>query len=123
MTAEIAVMNKEAVALAADSAATMDSGRGPKIFTSANKIYALSLHAPVAVMVYGGASLLELPWETAIKLYRQRLADRTFGTLDEYANDFLDYLENSRALFPVDAQERHVAYTVFTFLRELRREI
>jgi hypothetical protein len=34
MTAEIAIRNKEAIALAADSAVTFRSSRDPKIFTS-----------------------------------------------------------------------------------------
>ena len=50
VTAEIAVMNKEAVALAADSAVTMPSG---KVFFSANKLFALSRNEPVAAMIYG----------------------------------------------------------------------
>lgn len=38
MTAEIAIMNKEAIALAADSAVTMEQEMGRKTFTSANKL-------------------------------------------------------------------------------------
>jgi hypothetical protein len=37
MTAEIAVMNSEAVALAADSAVSMSTERGPKVYQSANR--------------------------------------------------------------------------------------
>jgi hypothetical protein len=39
MTAEIAIMNKEAIALASDSAVTMIGKPGQKIFTSANKLF------------------------------------------------------------------------------------
>jgi len=41
MTAEIAIMNKEAIALAADSAVTMSTKgqRVAKIFPSANKLF------------------------------------------------------------------------------------
>jgi hypothetical protein len=42
MTAEIAILNREAVALAADSAVTFREEKGQKILTSANKIFALS---------------------------------------------------------------------------------
>jgi len=38
VTAEIAILNKEAVALAADSAVTFRGGGEEKILTSANKI-------------------------------------------------------------------------------------
>jgi hypothetical protein len=57
MTAEIALLNKEAVALAADSAVTARHERGEKIFVSANKIFALSKYAPVAAMVTAMLSL------------------------------------------------------------------
>jgi len=42
VTAEIAIMNKEAISLAADSAVTMGQVRGEKILTSANKLFTLS---------------------------------------------------------------------------------
>ena len=37
MTSEIIIMNKEAIALAADSAVTHSIGTQSKVFTSANK--------------------------------------------------------------------------------------
>ncbi len=46
MTSEIIIMNKEAIALAADSAVTFSTGKRSKIFTSANKIFALSKYCP-----------------------------------------------------------------------------
>ena len=51
MTAEIAIMNKTAIALAADSAVTI--GRGKKIFNTVNKLFTLSKYHPVAIMIYG----------------------------------------------------------------------
>ena len=70
MTAEIAVMNTQAIALAADSAVTF---RRQKIFTSASKIFNLSKYQPVGIMIYGNSSLIEIPWETIIKTYRDNL--------------------------------------------------
>jgi len=58
MTAEIAIMNKEAIAIAADSAVTLREG---KIFTSANKIFSLSKYRPVGVMIYGNATFMGIP--------------------------------------------------------------
>src|SRR3954453_10777555 len=101
MTAEIAVMNQEAVALAADSAVS-----GPKIFTSANKIFSLSKYHPVAVMVYDSAQFLDVPWETIIKTYRRELGNRSFRTLREQAAHFLGFFDQANPLFPRDAQER-----------------
>ena len=57
MTAEVAVLNSVGVALAADSAVTVGLQTG-KIYTSADKLFQLSDHAPVGVMVYGSANFL-----------------------------------------------------------------
>ena len=100
MTAEIAVMNQEAVALAADSAVS-----GPKIFTSANKIFALSKYHPIAVMVNDSAQFLGVPWETIIKTYRADLGQRSFATLREQAAHFLGFFNRPNPLFPTVAQE------------------
>ena len=66
MTAEIVIMNREAVALASDSAVTSISGSGSKIFTSANKLFSLSRYNPVGVMIHGNATLMGVPWEIEV---------------------------------------------------------
>ena len=76
MTAEVAVMNRQAIALAADSAVTFREEKEQKIFTSASKIFTLSKYQPVGVMIYGSASLMGVPWETIIKIYRDRLGPK-----------------------------------------------
>lgn len=97
-------MNEEAIALAADSAVS-----GPKIFTSANKIFALSKYHPVGVMVFANAQFLNVPWETIIKQYRRGLGNRSFPTLSEHADHFLKFFDGRNRLFPPDAQERATA--------------
>ena len=94
MTAEVAIMNLQAVALAADSAVTVTSypGGNQKIFSSANKLFALSEVAPVGILVYGRADFMSIPWETVVKQYRCYLGVKTFGRLDEYAADFCRFL-------------------------------
>ena len=55
MTAEVAILNRAAVAVAADSAVTLGADR--KVYKTANKIYPLSLDPPVLIMFYGAGSL------------------------------------------------------------------
>lgn len=118
MTAEIAVMNEEAVALAADSAVT-----GPaKIFPSANKIFALSKYHPVALMVYDTAQFHSVPWETIVKQYRRGLKDKCFDTLEEHAADFLKYFDSETALFPPEAQTQGVAVYAYSLYRAIRKD-
>ena len=90
MTAEIGLMNRMAVALAADSAVTLGS---MKVYNSANKLFMLSKYQPVGIMIYGNAELMSTPWETIIKVYRKNLYKNFFNTLEEYANDFINFLE------------------------------
>src|SRR5262249_30350548 len=87
MTAEMAILNREAVALAADSAVTVSSHRGQKIWNTANKLFALSKFEPVGIMVYGHADLCGVPWETIIKCYREERYNQSFKTLPEYVDD------------------------------------
>ena len=102
MTAEIAVMNHSAVALAADSAATRSE---VKIFT-ANKIFALSKYEPVAAMIYGTASCLGVPWETIIKEFRGSLGRDTYTHVADYGEALIDFISRNRILFPENEQEQ-----------------
>ncbi len=93
MTAEIAVMNTKAVALAADSAVTINYGE--KVYHSVDKLFQLSCVHPVGVMFYGRDNFLNIPWETIIKSYRQRLKDAHFPTVSAYARDFFQFLQQA----------------------------
>src|SRR5712691_5655180 len=103
MTAEIAVLNRNAVALAADSAVTLVLPEGVKIY-QANKLFTLSKYRPVGVMVYGGADFMGIPWETIIKRYRAQLERRGFPRIEDYAANFLSFVEKSSRFFPAERQ-------------------
>lgn len=90
MTAIVGVLNKHAVAIAADSAVTIG---GTKVFNSANKIFALSKRAPIAIATYNNPDLNSVPWEIIIKAYRKKLADSKKGTLKEYVDDFFEFIK------------------------------
>ena len=94
MTAIIGVMNKHAVAIAADSAVTLGGGR--KVLNSANKLFALSKHHPVAVAIYGNAELVGTPWEIIIKEYRKNLKDKSLAHVSDYVGDFFDFIRHKQ---------------------------
>lgn len=131
MTAEIAVMNKHGIALAADSAVTITTGptaqQGSKIYVSANKIFALSKYRPVAIMIYDSAEIMGLPWETVIKSYRDQLDDREFPRIEDYVRDFTAFVGGNSRFFPSDMQDAVVksyargAYQ--TILEEVYEEV
>ena len=116
-------MNKTAIALAADSAVTIESGTGLKVFRTVNKLFTLSKYHPVGVMIFGGASLNGVPWETIVKAYRQELHDQQFTTIHEYASHFFEYLDRARNLFPEDQQERTFRSVLEREIYEIRRDI
>ncbi len=124
MTAEIVVMNREAVALAADSAVTSQVKLAPKVSFSANKLFALSPYQPVGVMVYGSAFFMGVPWETIIKVYRRTSSPpRGFDTLEEYARDFISFLCYDNLQLPPYAEENYIRDFVKVLLLRIRQEI
>lgn len=121
MTAEVALMNRIGVALAADSAVTI--GRdATKIYGSAEKLFQLSNAAPVGVMIYGNAMYQGLPWETAIKAYRSHLGPKTFATVDEYARDLRAFITDNDALFPAKQRLQSTRQLLHALAGSIRTE-
>lgn len=96
MTAVVGILNKQGVALAADSAVTIGGPNGRKILNKANKVFALSKIHPVGIMIYNSASFMATPWETIIKIYRKQLGNKSHPTLRDYKLDFLNFLRTKR---------------------------
>ncbi|KEY58408.1 hypothetical protein [Serratia sp. DD3] len=122
MTAEIAVYNKSAVALAADSAVTISGGGTQKIYNGAEKLFALTKHHPVGLMVYGSGDLCTAPWELVIKAYRKQLGGAHFDKLEEYSKSFFEFLEKSNSIITdgmrSDHLYQHLSESVFSKLVE-----
>lgn len=97
MTAEVAVLNRSAAALAADSAVTFGSG---KIYNTISKLFTLSKYEPVGIMVYNNANYMGVPWETIIKIFRHELGSESLQTIDDYVSRFLEFLDDSRFCTP-----------------------
>lgn len=93
LTTEIAIMNKTGIALATDSAVTI--GNGNKFYNSANKLFNLSKKSAVGIMAYSDAEYMGIPIEIIIKMYRKQSNDKSFDTLEEHWEDFLDYIKIS----------------------------
>lgn len=113
MTAEIAILNKEAVALAADSAMTAGIGGGRKVFTTANKVFMLSPGKPVGVMVHNNAQFIGVPWETIIYEMGKKIPADGFKTLNEYVRLFLSHFEKESYLFPKEEQKRYFVEYIY----------
>lgn len=93
MTAEVAVLNKTAIAIAADSMVTISSGKEKqKVYDSADKLFELSETQPMGIMLYNGMSYMEMPLAPIIKDFRK--LKNSFETVEQAANSFLEYLND-----------------------------
>ncbi|RYG38223.1 hypothetical protein EON81_04195 [bacterium] len=121
MTAEVLVMNKLAVALAADSAVSTFS----KVFHTQEKIFALSHEHPVGIMVYNNVDVIGVPFETVVKAFRKDLAGKKLPKLKDYAEEFINYLASDQKVFTADTRTfaivrvvHNLTYGAFTELQE-----
>ena len=101
MTAEAIVMNKYGIALAADSVIASHTASSPKLFNSIEKLFRLSSNGKIAVMVYEATEFMNIPWETLISDYREKLGAGEHESVEHYAADFVAYLKSIQ----VSAQE------------------
>jgi hypothetical protein len=81
MTAEIAILNRTAVALAADSIVTISGPGSSKTYDSAEKIFELSHHQPIGLMIYNNAEFMNAPLEIIARRFRETLTIGQFAEL------------------------------------------
>ena len=122
MTAEIALLNTQAVALAADSAVTIQHETKLKVRPTANKIFLLSKYHPVAVMVYDQAQLVGVPWETIIKACREDLGRKSLSTIQSYANHLFSFIGESGVVSP-GLQRRYFLSSLSSYFDMLTQEL
>lgn len=117
MTAESVIMNKSAVAMAADSAVTISLGRGGvKTYDTVNKLFELVKGSAVGVMVYANAEMSGVPWETLIKCYRTEHSGFKASHLEDYAAHFLAFLSGTNELLAEENEEFVVTDTAYNLL-------
>ena len=66
---------------------------------------------------------MAVDWETIIKIYRDRLSDKTFSTLHEQADHFLSFLQDSRDLFDEQSQLEFVERMLITEFSSIRENM
>ncbi|KAA5602342.1 hypothetical protein [Blastochloris sulfoviridis] len=121
MTAEIAIINKSAIALAADSAVTITTGtRQEKIFDTADKLFELCDHNPIGIMIYNGMSFAGTPLPSLIKLFRTKSCG--YDKVEVAASAFLEFLQNYGASAPESAKNSDAIHTISRRLLKIRQE-
>lgn len=121
MTSEIAIMNNQAIALATDSAVTINEGK--KIYNSANKLFCLSKYHPIGIMIYGNATFMNIPYETIIKMFRESLAETKCDKLDGYAKKFINFLNENKIGVSKKQQQEYIESVVSIVLNDIKKEI
>ena len=121
MTAEVAILNREAVALAADSAVTLMGLEERKIYNT-NKLFDLSPE-PVAVMIYGSADFGMIPWESVVQEYRRKFASTCHDTIENCALEFMEHLTSFVDDISVEKQNEQVKIIAMMELQSLRLKI
>ena len=114
MSAGICIMNRNAIAMAADSAVTI--GDHIAIHNSANKLFSLSKVSPVGAIIYANSDFLGVPIEIIIKEYKKYIGTKSYSTLEEYFNVFISYLESNIHLYRLDLNEEIYVTNVFASL-------
>ena len=116
MTCEVALMNRRAVALAADSATTVtyweQGERKERYFKGTNKLFNLSELHPVALMTSDSGNMQGVPWEVLVKAYRDTVGEKSHDYIPGYARDLFEYVESNPHLYPLDFQERQLLSNV-----------
>ena len=95
MTAEVLILNKNAIAIAADSAVTIKRQGTEKISNTANKLFRLSKKAPIGILVYQNSSINSIPWELLIKDFRSKSISVIKSDIYDYMGDFINHISNT----------------------------
>ncbi|WP_400253957.1 hypothetical protein [Methanobrevibacter smithii] len=90
MTSEIMILTPNAIALATDSAITIDNR---KIYNGVNKLFMLSNDPPMGIMTYNGARFFNIPFETIIKEFRSEINDKNITKTIDFKEEFEKYLQ------------------------------
>lgn len=118
MTAEIAILNRTAVALSADSIVTLVGAQTSKTYDSAEKIFQLSRFQPIGLMIYNNALFMNAPLEVVIRRFREQLTTNQFrelvqvwptmeAFLIDFKHDDADRLEHFRGMLRAELKQLH----------------
>lgn len=93
MTAEVAIVNRTGIAIAADSAVTV---QGKRVWKSSDKIFPLTPQNDIAIMISGSGEFNKYPWETVISSFYESHAQTRFDHLEDCASAFVKYLTHEQ---------------------------
>ncbi|MCY4101380.1 MAG: hypothetical protein OXF46_10750 [Rhodobacteraceae bacterium] len=122
MTAEIALLNRNAIALAADSVVTLTGNSVSKTFDSAEKIFELSRNYPIGLMIYNNPEVLNIPIEILIREFREKFNDDVLKIEDvwpQVKNYIIDESQNYPNFH--NHQSTHLKYLISPFFEQVEK--
>ena len=123
MTAVAGILNKRGIAIAADSAVTMNRDGREKIANSANKMLRLSSANPISVMITGCADFIMTPWDIIIRRYRQKRGEQLFSTVEACVEDFFAYIPTEKMFLPDDSGRKFLKKQLSIFWTKTIRTV
>ncbi len=109
MTAEVVVMNRKGVALAADSAGTLSSRGLFKVYNSNDKLFQISNKCHIGSLTYGDSGLNGAPFELIIGRFKEKHSDTIWKTVNESKQAFIQYLNGSE--FATYSDEKYYVHS------------
>lgn len=91
LTAEVAIITRSGVAVAADSAVTVGRER---VWKSANKLFSLSPSHDIGVMIFGNGDFCGAPWEVIIKEFRNSVSGVPVKYVENIVDMFFAFLSD-----------------------------
>lgn len=119
MTAEIAIANKQGIAIAADSAVTI---QGERVWKSSNKIFPLSPRNDIAIMISGSGEFNSFPWETVISGFCRANAAVEFANVADCFQSFQNFLTSAEWSNPSD-EATQLLYIFIKAIEEIHAKI
>ncbi|KRN92233.1 hypothetical protein IV44_GL000288 [Lactobacillus amylovorus DSM 16698] len=118
MTAEIGIINRRGIALAADSAMTVSTTNKVTVINDATKLFSLKNKNYVGMMIYQNEEFMNVPWEVIIDSFSDYMGDNVEPHLNNYVSLFLDYL-NDLDIYTEQTEEQLILNNAWTALNYL----
>ncbi len=122
MTAEVVVMNRKGVALAADSAGTVSSRGLFKVYNSNDKLFQISNKCHIGSLTYGCSSLNGAPVELIIGRFKEQHSDTAWKIVSDCKQDFIRYLDD-REFATYSDEKNYIRLRISDVLKLLENDL
>ncbi|WP_406827427.1 hypothetical protein [Pediococcus inopinatus] len=120
MTAEVGILNKQGVVIAADSAVTIG---GQRVYNTSNKVFILGKSHSVGLMTFGNAEFMNVPWQIIFKRFNNNIKAVPLKKLEDYAEKLIDFVRNDTELHDKASMINYVESFTYRICEMLQNDI